>query len=69
MARPALPATSLALLVFIGFALLALVGLVVGLGRWETGSTWAVILALGVLVLALVVGAVRRTGGRLAREP
>ena len=69
MARFRLPATSVALLVFIGFALLALTGLVVGLGRWETGSTWAVILGLGVLVLALVVGAVRRNGGPLAREP
>jgi peptidoglycan/LPS O-acetylase OafA/YrhL len=69
MARIQLPATSFALLVFIGFAMLALVGLVVGLGRWETGATWAVVLLLGIFVMALVVGTIRRTGGRLAKEP
>ncbi len=69
MARIGLPATSFALLVFIAFALLALMGLVVGLGRWETGWTCAIVLLLGIGVMALIVGAVRRTGGRLAREP
>jgi peptidoglycan/LPS O-acetylase OafA/YrhL len=69
MARIGLPATSFALLVFIGFAMLALLGLVIGLGRWETGFTWAIILLLGIVVMAIIVGATRRAGGRLAREP
>jgi hypothetical protein len=69
VARIQLPATSFALLVFIAFAMLALLGLVIGLGRWETGLTWAVILLLGIGVMALIVGAVRRNGGRLAKEP
>jgi peptidoglycan/LPS O-acetylase OafA/YrhL len=69
MARIRLPATSFALLVFIGFAMLALIGLVIGLGRTEAGFTWAIVLLLGIAVMALVVGAVRRTGGRLAKEP
>ncbi len=68
MARFPLPATSLALLVFIGFALAALVGLAIGLGRTETGSTWAVVLLLGVAAMAIIVGAVRRSG-RLEKSP
>lgn len=69
MARIRLPATSFALLVFIAFALLALLGLVIGLGRRETGYTWAIILGLGILVMTFVVAFVRDRGGRLAREP
>ena len=68
MARFPLPATSIALLVFIGFALMALVGLIVGLGRWESGWTWAVILVLGVAAMAVIVGALGR-GGRLSKNP
>lgn len=69
MARIGLPATSFALLLFIAFGMLALVALVVGLGTWGTGATWAGILLVGILVAALVVMMVRRSGGRLANEP
>jgi uncharacterized membrane protein (DUF485 family) len=69
MARIQLPATSFALLVFIGFAMLALLGLVIGLGVWETGFTWAIILGLGIVVMTFIVAAVRNKGGRLAKEP
>ena len=69
MAEAKLPATAYALPVFIAFALLALIGLVIGLGRWDTGSTWATVLGLGIVVVAIVILGVRRNSGGLAREP